>query len=184
MTHLKKYQADSADVMLDTSDVAQIKDELAAIDIQFEQWSLAEPITNRMDESAVFRAYESDIQRICQQGGYQSYDCVHMQPDHPQRVAFREKFLDEHTHAEDEVRFFVKGSGLFYLHVAGVVYGVTMVEGDFIRIPSGVVHWFDMGEKPLFTALRFFTNPDGWVAQFTGADTAKRFPLYEAPSHP
>jgi 1,2-dihydroxy-3-keto-5-methylthiopentene dioxygenase len=34
-----------------------------------------------------------------------------------------------------------------------------------------------MGSQPRFTALRFFNNPDGWVAQFTGSDIASHFPL-------
>ena len=34
----------------------------------------------------------------------------------------RQKFLNEHTHADFEVRFFVDGSGLFYLHVGDRVY--------------------------------------------------------------
>jgi 1,2-dihydroxy-3-keto-5-methylthiopentene dioxygenase len=36
-----------------------------------------------------------------------------------------------------------------------------------------------MGAKPQFTALRFFNNSEGWVAQFTGDQIASRFPLLE-----
>jgi hypothetical protein len=32
---------------------------------------------------------------------------------------------------------------------------------------------------PSFIAIRFFTEPDGWVGHFTGTDIAKRFPRYE-----
>ena len=30
-----------------------------------------------------------------------------------------------------------------------------------------------------FIAIRFFTEPDGWVGHFTGTDIAQRFPRYE-----
>jgi 1,2-dihydroxy-3-keto-5-methylthiopentene dioxygenase len=36
-----------------------------------------------------------------------------------------------------------------------------------------------MGPEPEFTAIRLFTNPDGWVADFTGEDIASRLPRYE-----
>jgi len=36
-----------------------------------------------------------------------------------------------------------------------------------------------MGAKPSFTALRLFTNPEGWVGDFTGDAISDRFPRYE-----
>src|SRR3546814_10298105 len=60
----------------------------------------------------------------------------------------RAKFLDEHFHKEDEVRFFVAGSGLFTLHVDGKVYEVLCTQGDLIAVPDSTTHWFDMGPEP------------------------------------
>ena len=37
-----------------------------------------------------------------------------------------------------------------------------------------------MGPEPSFVAIRFFTEPDGWVGHFTGTDIAQKFPRYEA----
>ena len=45
-------------------------------------------------------------------------------------------------------------------------------------MPAGTKHWFDMGASPSFTAVRLFTNPEGWVAQFTGDEIAELFPKY------
>jgi 1,2-dihydroxy-3-keto-5-methylthiopentene dioxygenase len=107
-----------------------------------------------------------------------------MRPDHPEREAMRGKFLSEHTHAEDEVRFFVEGSGLFCLHLAERVVLVTCERGDLLSVPAGTRHWFDMGPRPSFSAIRLFINPSGWVAKFTGSDIAERFPKHDecAPS--
>jgi 1,2-dihydroxy-3-keto-5-methylthiopentene dioxygenase len=50
---------------------------------------------------------------------------------------------------------------------------------DWIAVPAGTRHWFDMGPEPNFCALRFFHNPDGWVAQFTGESIAEDYPLLD-----
>ena len=99
-----------------------------------------------------------------------------MTPDHPEREALRGKFLSEHTHAEDEVRFFVEGQGLFSLHIDQEVLVTLCERGDLISVPAGTRHWFDMGPTPSFCALRFFNNSAGWVATFTGDSIAERFP--------
>ena len=121
----------------------------------------------------------ADIDRLIAERGFKTVDVVSIAPDNPQREAMRAKFLDEHFHKEDEVRFFVAGSGLFTLHVGGKVYEIECVQDDLIGVPDSTLHWFDMGPEPRFVAIRFFTEPDGWVGHFTGTDIAKKFPRYE-----
>ena len=41
--------------------------------------------------------------RVQRAGGYSTVDEIRMTPDHPERESLRRKFLDEHSHAEDEV---------------------------------------------------------------------------------
>jgi 1,2-dihydroxy-3-keto-5-methylthiopentene dioxygenase len=100
---------------------------------------------------------------------------VSLSADHPQKAELRQKFLSEHTHSEDEVRFFVAGEGLFTLHADNKVFEVLCQKGDLISVPANTPHWFDMGPNPGFIAIRLFNNPDGWVANFTGSDIAERF---------
>ena len=106
-------------------------------------------------------------------------DVVSIAPDNPKRDEMRARFLDEHFHKEDEVRFFVAGSGLFTLHVGDRVYELLCEAGDLVSVPDATTHWFDMGPEPSFVAIRFFTEPDGWVGHFTGSDIATRFPRLE-----
>jgi 1,2-dihydroxy-3-keto-5-methylthiopentene dioxygenase len=106
-------------------------------------------------------------------------DAIRLTPEHPDREALRRKFLAEHTHSEDEVRFFVEGRGLFCLHIGEEVLQVLCEQNDFLRVPAGTRHWFDMGGAPRFTAIRFFDNPEGWVAQFTGDGIADHYPLLD-----
>ena len=46
-------------------------------------------------------------------------------------------------------------------------------------VPDSTLHWFDMGPEPRFLAIRFFTEPDGWVGHFTGSGMSQKFPRYE-----
>ena len=55
----------------------------------------------------------------------------------------------------------------------------TGEKGDLLGVPRGTTHWFDMGTKPSFTAIRFFHEEDGWIGNFTGAAISSRFPDYD-----
>lgn len=179
MTRLYVYdETNPAALLVDTEDGTEIARELNAIGVRFERWEASAPLAADADQDAVIAAYKPEIDRLKAECGYRSVDVVRMQPDHPQREAFREKFLDEHTHSEDEVRFFVEGSGAFYLRKAGRVFKVVCTKDDLISVPAGTTHWFDMGPAPRFTAIRLFENSDGWIAKFTGDTIARRFPLY------
>lgn len=161
-------------------DHAAIAHELAAIGVRFERWEASKPVVPGASQDEVINAYRADIERLQREGGYKAVDVISLKPDHPDRAALRAKFLAEHTHSEDEIRFFVAGRGLFSLHVGAKVYQVLCVQGDLIGVPDGAKHWFDMGEAPHFIAIRLFTNPEGWVANFTGSDVADRFPRLAA----
>ena len=180
MTRLTVYpetQAEQPD--LDTEDFSRIQQELSAAGIRFERWQADREITADADNDSIIAAYQKEIDRLVAEQGYQTYDVVSMNPDHPQKDEFRNKFLAEHTHSEDEVRFFVRGHGLFVIHSDNRVYALLCEKDDLISVPANTRHWFDMGPNPVFTAIRLFNNPEGWVASFTGDDIASRFPLLE-----
>lgn len=170
--------AHQADVV--TQDQKEIALRLQNKGIRFEQWTAAHPITADSSSDSILEAYGQQIEQLKSEGGYQTADVINMTPDHPDKTVLRNKFLDEHTHSEDEVRFFVKGDGIFYLHLDDGVYAVQCCKEDLISVPANTPHWFDMGENPNFTAVRLFTNPEGWVANFTGEKIADEFPRYEA----
>lgn len=181
MTDLTIFdEADPANILLDTRDAEGITAALQAIGVAFERWTPAAPLPADADDKALLAAYGDDIRRLSDAGGYRSFDVIRMLPDNPKREEMRAKFLDEHIHEDDEVRFFVEGSGMFYLHANGRVHMLRCVAGDLIKVPAGLRHWFDMGPAPHFCAIRLFTTPEGWVAKFTGQTIARDFPRYEA----
>lgn len=159
--------------------VEDIASTLDGVGVRFQRWEASAPITPGASQEEVIAAYQHEIRRLQDEEGYVTVDVVSLSADHPQKDELRAKFLDEHRHGEDEVRFFVAGRGLFTLHIEDHVYAVLCEKNDLISVPAGTRHWFDMGERPHFVAIRLFNNPEGWVAQFTGDAIAKRFPQLE-----
>ncbi|MCD9045624.1 MULTISPECIES: acireductone dioxygenase [unclassified Luteimonas] len=180
MSRLRIFADDAPDVPLLTShDGDEIARELARIGVTFERWQASQPVAPGASQEEVIAAYRDDIDRLVAERGFNSVDVISIAPDNPKREEMREKFLDEHFHKEDEVRFFVAGSGLFTLHVDDRVYEIECVKDDLIAVPDGTTHWFDMGPEPNFVAIRFFQQPDGWIGHFTGTDIARKFPRYQ-----
>jgi 1,2-dihydroxy-3-keto-5-methylthiopentene dioxygenase len=156
-----------------------MSEKLGKIGVRFEQWEAHQPVAPGATSEAVMAAFREDIDRLVAENGFKTIDVISIAPDNPKRDEMRGKFLNEHFHKEDEVRFFVAGSGLFTLHVDDKVYEVKCEQGDLISVPDGTTHWFDMGPEPSFVAIRFFKEADGWIGHFTGTDIAERFPRYE-----
>jgi 1,2-dihydroxy-3-keto-5-methylthiopentene dioxygenase len=168
---------------LQTWDGELIRQELAKRGVLFQRWPARVELADDADQETILTAYAQEVAAVQQGGAYPTVDVIRMAPDHPDRQALRQKFLAEHTHSEDEVRLFVEGQGLFCLHLGDEVLQVLCEADDWIAVPAGTKHWFDMGPAPRFCALRFFNNPQGWVAEFTGDPIASRYPrLDQLPS--
>lgn len=179
MSKLTIYNDDRSGEEKTFTDPHMISEQLHSIGVQFEQWEAKQPLGDKPEQDEVLAAYADAIDQLNTEYGFQSVDVIGMTPDHPAKDEMRQKFLAEHTHDDFEIRFFVQGSGLFYLHVDGKVYMVLCEAGDLISVPANTTHWFDMGENPYLQCIRFFTTADGWEASFTGDDIAKTFPSFD-----
>jgi len=82
---------------------------LAEVGVRFERWKAAVPIQPGASQEEVIAAYRPQIDKLMAEQGYVTVDVVSLNKDHPQKDELRAKFLDEHRHGEDEVRFFVAG---------------------------------------------------------------------------
>ena len=176
MSELTLYSVQSSDFLLKTRECARIQQLLKDRGIGFERWPAHHQLEINASPAQILTTYKREIEQTQARGDYPMVDAIRVRPDHPDRIALRRKFLSEHVHAEDEVRFFVEGSGLFCLHIGDEVVQVLCEANDWIQVPAGTRHWFDMGETPCFCTLRFFNNPNGWVAEFTGDTIADRYP--------
>lgn len=154
--------------LLQTSDFSTIRRQLSAVGMRFERWQSRIRNHYRDRQRSHLAAYQAEIDKLVTAESYQTWDAVSMHPDHPQKEAFRNKFLAKHTHSEDEKRFFVRGHGLFTVHVDDRVFALLCEKDDMISVPANTRHWFDMCPNSVFTAIRLFNNPEGWAANFTG----------------
>lgn len=178
-------EGDPTDVRLRTDDPAAIGVELAKRDIVFDRWPTPPGLDAAVPNSEILAGYDDRVAELDPDGRYKFIDVARMHPDDsdpawPERArAAREKFRSEHRHAEDEVRFFVAGRGCFYLHLHDEVAAVVCEGGDLLSVPAGTRHWFDMGSRPDFVAIRFFEEQDGWIGDFTGETIGERFPTLD-----
>lgn len=176
MSILTSYNVSNPrDLVLQTRDQPTIACVLSEFGVRFAQWPV-HPLAADDDPASILKAYQTEIDRAIAEHGYATADVVRLTPDHPDREALRLKFIEEHTHTDDEVRFFAEGCGAFYLHLGDEVLQVVCEAGDLISVPAGTRHWFDTGPAPSFTAIRLFVSPAGWVGHFTGDPLSSAIP--------
>lgn len=179
MSKLVTYSAETGVTLTVHEDYSAIIKELSKVGVMFAGWDAKQPLDEHSSDDEVIEAYHQDIDLLMQRHGFESVDVINLTADHPEKESLRNKFAAEHSHSDDEVRFFVEGAGLFYLHIENKVYGVLCEKGDLISVPAKVRHWFDMGGAPNFKCIRLFTNQEGWLANYSGSDVANRFPSFE-----
>lgn len=160
-------------------DPAQIKIFMNDRGIIFEQWVAKAPLNDHDTQEIILKAYEHELGPYMKKHGYQSADVINVNKETPNIEAIRAKFLSEHTHSEDEVRFFVDGEGHFFFHLpdSKEVFKLLCEKGDFISVPKGYTHWFDLAPKYRVKAIRVFQSPDGWVANYTNSQKERGYLL-------
>ncbi len=184
MSRLLVY-TERGDILLDTENPVRISTELAVVNVGFRHWAANNSLSASASSEEIISSYQKDIEEVMQAQGFKSVDVVSMNSsitanmDTEKFNAARNKFLSEHTHADDEVRFFIEGEGLFCLHIEDKVYQILCNRRDFISVPANTKHWFDMGTRPDFKCIRFFSEDSGWIAEYTGDSIAERFPLLD-----
>lgn len=152
-----------------------VRDFLAKRGITHEQWHIENRPNDSATQDEILDAYKDKLVPFMQRGNYKSADVINLHAGSPNVKEIRKKFLAEHTHDEDEIRFFVDGKGLFWFHVEDEVFSLECVAGDLISVPHGYTHWFDTGSAPFVKCIRIFTNPEGWVAKYTGSGVDQKY---------
>jgi 1,2-dihydroxy-3-keto-5-methylthiopentene dioxygenase len=141
-----------------------------SIGVDFERWDNLKQVADDASDQEILDGYANEIAEIKQRGGYVTADVINIVPTTPGLDEMFAKFNKEHWHDEDEVRFIVKGHGLF--HIAppdGDVVSIEMEAGEFIRVPAGARHWFDLCGDRTVRAIRLFKNMEGWTPRYTGS---------------
>ena len=151
------------------TDPSEIAERLKTAGIEYERWDSGElRVSEDASQDEILAAYADEIEELKASGGYVTADVIDVNPDTPGLEAMLAKFNKEHWHDEDEVRYIVKGHGLF--HIApeeGEVMAIEMEAGDLIRVPRGTHHWFDLCADRTVRAIRLFQDPTGWTPHYT-----------------
>ncbi|HAN96660.1 MAG TPA: acireductone dioxygenase [Planctomycetaceae bacterium] len=148
-------------------DPEAIREFLAPFGIWYEKWEVEGRIPGDADSETILAAYAPEIERLKEKGGFVTADVINVTPETPNLDAMLAKFSKEHTHSEDEVRFTVKGRGVFHIHPdGGPVFGVTVESGDLINVPRGTRHWFNLCDDRNIRCIRLFEDPAGWAPHY------------------
>jgi 1,2-dihydroxy-3-keto-5-methylthiopentene dioxygenase len=157
---------------------SEIREFLNKYGVWFDQWEASVEFDKNADQETVLNAYAHVLVPFMEKNGYKTADVININSETPNYEAVRNKFLSEHRHTEDEVRFFVDGKGFFWFNLGNdvPVFNVMCEAGDLISVPAGTPHWFDAGKSdPFVKAIRLFIDMSGWVPHYTESGVDKNY---------
>eukprot|EP01108_Squamamoeba_japonica_P003627 TRINITY_DN290_c0_g1_i1.p1 TRINITY_DN290_c0_g1~~TRINITY_DN290_c0_g1_i1.p1 ORF type:complete len:199 (-),score=50.59 TRINITY_DN290_c0_g1_i1:42-638(-) len=109
------------------------------------------------------------LDAIKKERGYTYEDTVDSKniPEFEKKIA---SFAEEHLHDDEEIRFFLDGSGYFDVRDQradadgeGRWIRMECVKGDLIVLPPGIYHRFVVDEKRFFLVKRLFVGDPVWT---------------------
>lgn len=167
------------------TDTDEISAFLAPFGIWYEKWPVEGRIGPDATNEEILAAYAPEVERLKARGGFVTADVINVTAQTPNLDAMLAKFAKEHTHSEDEVRFTVKGSGVFHIHPDnGPVFAVQVESGDLINVPMGTKHWFDLCSDRNIRCIRLFQDASGWTPNYIESGVHERYtPLCLGPNY-
>ncbi len=166
------------------TDISEIREFFTSRGILFDQWYCDVQFEDTATQEDILKAYSKDLDPFMRNGGYLTADVISINSLTENYEAIRNKFLSEHIHTEDEIRFFVDGKGLFWFNLENEpVFNLLCERGDLISVPAGTKHWFDAGElNPFVKAIRIFIDMSGWVPHYTESGMEQKFNDFKFPT--
>lgn len=165
------------------TDFEVIKDQLAAHGIMIARWEASVLLSETATQAEILEAYSHELKPFMEKNGYATADVINVHPKTENLLAIREKFMKEHTHNEDEIRFFVDGVGKFWFHLDNEeILCVTCERGDFMSVPKNFRHWFDLAPTYFVKAIRIFSNMEGWTPHYTDSGVDAKYNPAHNPS--
>ncbi len=115
-------------------------------------------------------AFQGPLDALKRANGYIEQDIVQLAPETPNLDVICAKFVDEHTHDDDEVRFVLEGEGIFDIRTNDDRWMRVVVEaGDLIVVPAGRNHRFLLTDRKHIRCVRLFKDTSGWVPNYRHA---------------
>lgn len=150
-------------------DGEQISSFLKPFGIWYERWDCSSvSLSDNATPEEILAAFDHKLAEVKANGSYVTADVVSVSPATPGIDAMLAKFSGEHTHSEDEVRFVVRGRGIFHINpVTAPVFAVEMGPGDLINVPAGTRHWFNLCTEKTICTIRLFQDTTGWTPHYS-----------------
>jgi len=158
------------------TDSGEINDFLKPFGIWYEKWDVEGRLGPEATNEEILSTYAPEIERLKKAGNFVTADVINVSPATPGLDGMLAKFSKEHTHSEDEVRFTVKGSGVFHIHPDnGPVFAIQVESGDLINVPMGTKHWFDLCNDRTIRCIRLFQDTSGWAPHYVDSPVNERY---------
>ncbi len=169
----------------DIQDPVEIAEFLKPYGIDFENWDVEGRVGPDATNEEILEAYAPEIERLKSEHGFVTADVINVTPETPGLDQMLAKFDKEHLHTEDEVRFTVRGSGVFHINPqTDPVFSITVESGDLISVPKGTHHWFNLCNDKTIRCIRLFEDMSGWTPHYQDAGTHENYaPLCLGPSY-
>lgn len=111
--------------------------------------------------------YQPPLDALKAERGYVEQDLVALSPETPNLDGICAKFIDEHHHDDDEVRFVLSGEGIFDIRSGTDRWmRVVVSAGDLIVVPAKRHHRFLLTEIKAIQCVRLFRDTSGWVPHY------------------
>src|SRR5215213_4680272 len=110
---------DVPDKELRLTEATEIAAYLHGIGIDYAKWENLKQVSEDATDQEILDGYSAEIEALKELGGYVTADVINIVPTTPGLDVMLNKFNKEHWHDEDEVRFIVKGHGLFHIAPEG-----------------------------------------------------------------
>jgi 1,2-dihydroxy-3-keto-5-methylthiopentene dioxygenase len=165
------------------TDLAAIGQALSALGIELRQWPLpvqlqsllAQDVLTEAEQNQILVGLDHYFEQLQRDLGYQSRDLIALHPAIPDLSGKLAKFVDVHTHDDDEVRYVVAGAGVFgFVFPDGRQALLTVQPAEYINVPAGTEHWFELTADRRIKAVRYFGGAVSWVPNYTG--TVRQIP--------
>lgn len=139
--------------ILDRPEEKVTLDELASLGVFYQ----------KLDHTKYENQENAELEQLCKERGYTYRDFV----DSAKIPNLEEKldhFKTEHLHDDDEIRFFLGGSGYFDVKNRNDEYvRIHCFPGDLIVLPRGIYHRFMPDASMSFYVMRLFCGDPVWT---------------------
>jgi 1,2-dihydroxy-3-keto-5-methylthiopentene dioxygenase len=166
-------------------DLQEMREFLGGYGIIYEHWDVAGRIGDSATDEEILEAYTPEIERLKAAHGFVTADVINVCPETQGLDEMLAKFDKEHLHTEDEVRFTVRGSGVFHINPqTAPVFAVTVESGDLISVPKNTHHWFNLCNDRTIRCIRLFEDKSGWTPHYMEEPVHENYaPLCMGPSY-